>query len=428
MEGQLLLDEAAKLPGWMSLGELSFLAEFSKGLVDDSIIYEVGSFYGRSSRVIADNSPKKSKVYCIDPWNTMIPAIDGSVVVDEVIYQKFCSNLHDHIQSGKLIPIKMRWEDFTPDKKANFIFIDGDHSYDSAKHDISKALEYADPNNSIIVGHDYDWDDVHKAVNESFGAINVHMNETIWWTRIAGTPSQKEKLMEKKILVGLSTGEQIRESSFIPYFMGLQRPPNSFTTTVHGQSPAQSRNMIIKQGLDNGCTHIFFMDDDMIFPPDTLMKLLVHDKDIVSALYLLRSFPHRPAFFDKAYDNGRCKFSFLERGVNGLIKGVNCGLGAVLISTEVFKHLEQPYVRLGEIEKDGWCDDVGFFNRCREAGFDIYCDLNAPVGHMACVTLWPEMHKDEWFTNYKHPTGNVLIPQHIPTEEEMKDQELKLGK
>lgn len=227
-----------------------------------------------------------------------------------------------------------------------------------------------------------------------------------------------------KLLVGLSTGEYVRNASFIPSFIGLLRPEGSFTMTVHGQSPATSRNMIIKRALENDCTHIFFMDDDMILPPDTLLKLIEHKKDIVSALYLLRSFPHRPAFFDKAYENGRCKFTFLEKGMTGLIKGVNCGLGAVLISTNVFKALEEPYVRLGEIEKDGWCDDVGFFNRCRQAGFDIYCDLDSPVGHMASLTIWPEYNDGEWFTNYKHPDGNVRIAQNVPTKEEVDKEEL----
>jgi glycosyltransferase involved in cell wall biosynthesis len=234
--------------------------------------------------------------------------------------------------------------------------------------------------------------------------------------------------MKTKILVALVTGEHIRQASFIPSFLALQRPDNSLTSTVHGQSPAAARNTIIKQGLENDCSHIFFMDDDMIFPPDTLLKLLAHDKPIVSALYLLRSFPHRPAFFDKAYDDGKCKFTSLVKGLDGLVKGVNAGLGAVLISTEVFKKLEPPYVRLGEIDKDGWCDDVGFFNRCRKAGYDVWCDLNATVGHMTIVTIWPEKLEGEWFTNYKHTSGNVRITQDIPTLEQIKEQELALVK
>jgi len=228
---------------------------------------------------------------------------------------------------------------------------------------------------------------------------------------------------ERKVLIGLSTGEHIRRAEFMPSFIGLQRPNNCFTMTVHGQSPAKSRNMIVEKAFEHECTHIFFLDDDMIPPEDTLIKLLAHNKEIVTGLYLLRSFPHRPALFDKAYDNGKCKFTNMTDDKEGLTKAVNCGLGCVLIETNVFRHLTKPYVRLGEILEDEWCDDVGFFNRCRKAGFEVWCDMNAPVGHMTNVTIWPEKHNGQWFTNYKHPTGNVHIPQQILSEEEIAKQE-----
>ena len=231
--------------------------------------------------------------------------------------------------------------------------------------------------------------------------------------------------MDKKILIGLSTGEHIRRAEFLPHFMGLERPDGTVAMSVHGQSPAKSRNMIVEQAFDSKCTHVFFLDDDMVPPRDTLMKLASHDKDIVSALYLLRSFPHYPALFDKAYTNGKCKFTFLNDQLDsdGLVQAVNCGLGCILISIDVFRRLEKPWVRLGEISKDDWCDDIGFFNRAREAGFDIWCDLSATVGHMTNVVVWPEKHNKEWFTNYKHSNGNILIPQNIPGAEEITKEE-----
>lgn len=228
--------------------------------------------------------------------------------------------------------------------------------------------------------------------------------------------------MKNKVLIGLSTGEFIRRADFLPSFMGIIRPDNSLSMSIHGQSPAKSRNMIIDEAAKNGCTHILFLDDDMIVPPDTLMKLLAHDKDIVSALYLLRTFPHYPAAFDEAYDNGKCKYLFLNNQKPELTPVANLGLGCVLIKTEMFSHLTPPYVRLGEIEKDGWCDDIGFFNRCREAGYEIYCDLNAPVGHMLGVTLWPEHFEGTWYSNYKHDNGNVRIAQHYPEYKEIKKE------
>lgn len=219
-----------------------------------------------------------------------------------------------------------------------------------------------------------------------------------------------------KILVGLATSEYIRRADFLPYFLALDKPAGTLISTVHGQSPARSRNLIIEQALANDVTHILFIDDDMAIPPDTLIRLFNHDKDVVSALYILRSYPHFPAAFDKFYEDGRCRFMFLDKNVKGLVPIVNCGLGCVLIKIDVFKKLKSPWVTLGSIIKDGWCDDIAFFNKVREAGFEMFCDTDARVGHMHSLVLWPSCHDEVWYTEYKNDNGNILVPQTLPTD------------
>ena len=222
-------------------------------------------------------------------------------------------------------------------------------------------------------------------------------------------------MSEPKVLIGLSTMEHMRRAEFIQYLLGLEKPNGHLLTTVHGQSPAEARNVIIKQALQYDCTHVFFMDDDMAFPPDTLMRLLKHDLDVVTGLYLMRSYPHFPCIFDEAFPDGKCKFAFLSPETKGVIPIVNCGLGAVLIKTEVFKAMKEPWVTLGEIDPTGWCDDVAFFNRVRKAGFKMFCDTDVRVGHMTVITMFPTQQGDTWYTEYKHPQGNVLLPQMAPT-------------
>lgn len=224
--------------------------------------------------------------------------------------------------------------------------------------------------------------------------------------------------------MGLSTGEHIRQAGFIPYFLGLDKPPGTLMTTVHGQSPAHSRNAIAKQAIDMDCTHVFFMDDDMAFPADTLTKLARHDVDIVTALYLMRSYPHFPVLFDETFDSGFNRHVFLTPDKQGLIPITNCGLGAVLINVEVFKKLEQPWVRLGEIVKDGWSDDMGFFNRAREAGFKLYCDLDALVGHMTSNIIWPVQYNGNWFSEYRNTAGNIVFPQMVPVDSKEEEKAL----
>ena len=216
-----------------------------------------------------------------------------------------------------------------------------------------------------------------------------------------------------KLLIGVPTGEYSRRADFYDYLSALEKPSDCFLMSPHGQSPAKNRNIIIEAALTNNCTHVFFLDDDMVFPSDILTRLLKHSHlDVVSALYLMRNYPHYPVLFDEAYDSGLCKFMFLTPNKTGLVKAVNCGFGCVLIKTDVFKKLEKPWVTLGEIEKDGWCDDVSFFNRVRKAGFEIYCDLDVQVGHMLNLTLWPGKKEGGWNTLYKTVTGETIeFPQ-----------------
>lgn len=208
-----------------------------------------------------------------------------------------------------------------------------------------------------------------------------------------------------KIMIGVPTQEVARRADFYDYFNTLEKPEGTMITGAHGQSPARNRNMIISQALEQNCTHVFFLDDDVAFQSDLLMRLLAHNKDIVSGYYLMRNYPHMPILFDIAQNDGKCRHYFPPDEQNGLIEAVAFGLGACLIKIDVFKAMieeskDKTWIRLGELEKDHWCDDIGFFNRARAYGFKLYCDLNARVGHMAHCTIWPSYKDGRWMVEY----------------------------
>ena len=174
---ELVLHRAKSLVGWMSDAELVILAEFAR---ESKSVFEIGCYFGRSTRALADNC--KGKVHAIDSWEVINRANDGNPAFDSniITYNLFRCNLNDHIASGKLIVNPVNWEDYQSNYTADFIFLDGDHKYEAVKHDILKAFDYLEPN-GILSGHDYNWPGVAKAVNEIFPVINV--KESIWWIR-----------------------------------------------------------------------------------------------------------------------------------------------------------------------------------------------------------------------------------------------------
>jgi GT2 family glycosyltransferase len=220
--------------------------------------------------------------------------------------------------------------------------------------------------------------------------------------------------MDQKVLIGVPTAEYARRGDFYDHFNIIEKPVGTVMTFARGQSPARNRNIIIDQAKEIKATHILFIDDDVLCPPDTLMRLLKHDKDIVTGLYLMRHFPHKPIAFVDSDDQGRCTYLELTPDKTGLIEIKNAGLGCCLIKTSVFDQLEKPYIRLGECVVDHWCDDIGFFNRVRKAGIQLYCDLDVRCGHIASFVLRPTFVNNQWVTGYDTAgTQTVSIPQNI---------------
>jgi hypothetical protein len=240
-------------------------------------------------------------------------------------------------------------------------------------------------------------------------------------------------MQDARIMIAVPTLEYARRADFYDYINMIDKEGlNVGQTFAHGQSPARNRNEMIELALQNNFTHILFLDDDVVPRPDILKKLLVHDKDIVCGLYLMRNHPHFPILFDQSYTNGVCRYLFLRPGMNGLVKAVNTGLGAALIKTDVFKKMsdDKPWVRLGQCEKDHWCDDIDFFNRARDKyGYEIWCDLDCPVGHMVSGTIFPMRKKDgTWVTAATFDQKNVFeLPQMAPPQEEVNEKLSKMG-
>jgi hypothetical protein len=218
-----------------------------------------------------------------------------------------------------------------------------------------------------------------------------------------------------KVLVGVPTAEGARHANFYDYYNALDRPEGTLHMFARGQSPARGRNMIIQAAIDNDCTHIFFLDDDVIPQPDIINRLLAHDKDVVTGLYAMRDFPHFPVAFDKRFPNGFNRHVHLNGDVDGLVEITNCGLGCVLIKMDVFNKVPKPWITLGELESDGWCDDIAFFNKVGDAGIKMYCDTNVLVDHMMTVNVGYRKVDGVWAINYDvRGKGNCQFPISYP--------------
>ncbi len=170
------LEKAKAVRGWMNNHELEWLATAVKRT---PVIIEVGCAYGRTTRAMVDNS-YCSTLYAIDTWAGS-PAelhtnhVDYKDQKGDFAFLEFCKELFYPIRNGKIVPLRMDSANAaqllsSKNVKADFIFIDGDHSYEGVKADIANYGPLV-AMGGLLAGHDYknsNWPDVTKAVAEIF--------------------------------------------------------------------------------------------------------------------------------------------------------------------------------------------------------------------------------------------------------------------
>lgn len=125
-------------------------------------------------------------------------------------------------------------------------------------------------------------------------------------------------------------------------------------------------------------THILWLDSDMTFPPDTALRLLKHDKDVVAINYVMRRDSWRPI----ARRDG-VRISSLD--ATGLEQVDDVGMGVFLMKTSAVAGLPSPHFWYSTLTET---EDLYFCRQLREAGREIWIDhdLSNEVGHVGQIT------------------------------------------
>ena len=211
-------------------------------------------------------------------------------------------------------------------------------------------------------------------------------------------------------LIGVSALPQARYSTFSECLANLWTAGGAETVFRTGIDIGANRNSIVRQALAEDRDWVFFVDDDMVFANDHLSRLLAHHQPVVASLYLNR----KPPFYPVAYNNMTLvdgvpvwkPVSLAGAPSEGLAEIVGAGTGGMLVRTEVFR----------AIEYDTWfdhhqsTDDLAFCQRVTAAGFPIFLDLGATMGHISTYEVWPRFQQQQGWSGSVELTHNDVFP------------------
>jgi hypothetical protein len=163
-----------------------------------------------------------------------------------------------------------------------------------------------------------------------------------------------------------------------------ERRPEVVLIAIDGHLP-DVRTRILGEAVRERCTHLLWLDSDMIFPPDTLHRLLRHNLPIVGANYPRRIFPHLPTAHYGGDPQGGVVWS---EGNEGIERVKHVGFGCVLMDMRLVDAIDPPYFVFAPDGEHGLTtrgEDVYFCEKLlRDAGIPTHVDhnLSHEIGHV----------------------------------------------
>jgi hypothetical protein len=194
----------------------------------------------------------------------------------------------------------------------------------------------------------------------------------------------------------------------------MQHGINFRITTLRNESLiSRARNILTAMFLDSDCTHLMFIDSDIEFQPEDIIRALAYDKPVIAGAYPKKALPVQYAINFK-FVNPETRQIRVE---NGAVEVLDASTGFFLIKREtiekmILAHPELHYRNDSNIDPklnkhcyalfDTMIDpddnrylseDYTFCRRWQKLGGEIWLDPNTKLNHVGSYTFEGDVAK-----------------------------------
>lgn len=194
---------------------------------------------------------------------------------------------------------------------------------------------------------------------------------------------------------------------------------SSIDKIVLNKPIADARNEIVEFALSQGANYIYWLDDDVIAPPDSFLKLFRHGKDIINGVYWSKSSPPMPLLF-----RDHLKGPYYDWKVGDLIEIDAAGSGLTLVKTDVYRKIQkevgEPWYSVdytsfpkATVSGPNNTEDLYFYWKAKKAGYKVWADTSVQALHYdkkSGISFGMPSNSPQAFPAWKNePKGNLLI-------------------
>lgn len=246
-----------------------------------------------------------------------------------------------------------------------------------------------------------------------------------------------EKPARSSVTIGVPTFGMVHVR-FMGSLYNLRHPLNRIIRQTYsiGREVGEARNELAAMAVaatDPPCSHLLFLDDDLVFHPDLLLTLLAHNRPIVSGLYYTKSTVPTPLVLHGEYEGVATQWR-----PGDLVECFGHGMGLCLIETDLLSQIaessdlgtdanghpqwfrtvkDEPLHRPdGTLVQQSQTEDLYFLSHVRRLGVQPVVDTSAAAfaWHLDTKTqrAFPERQWIEWQTKgtvtWPGPDGPVI--------------------
>ena len=271
------------------------------------LVVELGSWLGMSTRFIADIAPNAT-VIAVDTWG-------GSTEhQNQARFQVMLSSLYTNFLSlswsyrDRIIPLRMTTLEglrlvAETGLQPDLVFIDAEHSYEAVTAELSLAHSLFP--HALLVGDDYDWEGVQKAVHEYANAKNMEVERVghRGWKVFGRVEAAADTATQHVNGTAAQTNGQASKAParsrcvvLVPYMGAIETPCENGLRGLEAagiqvrRRPGASgidvvRNEMFSDALHDGFESIMFIDSDLGFEAADALRMLLRPEPVVSGVY-----------------------------------------------------------------------------------------------------------------------------------------------
>lgn len=183
-----------------------------------------------------------------------------------------------------------------------------------------------------------------------------------------------------QVLMAVLTRESV-SSAWANHFRNIQLPGGSTVAMYAGMPFDHARNNACKDALAGGYEWLFFLDDDVIVPSDTVHRLIRYKLPIVSGLYYRRHEGLQPVM-QKLGTGWITNFQ-----IGSMVEADLVGAGCLLIHRSVLEKVPKPWFdwrcdREDLPENQRLSEDFAFCLNAKNQQFQIFVDTSIQCRHL----------------------------------------------